>query len=134
MKTRLAGIGLIALGIVFAVLFVYLPVRDGPSAFMGSVPLKALVFVPLAVVAGAAFVVGGPTVLGAFQARPKSRGQLALVLSIIVGSGALTAIGYWQLKTRWLPPLPGPVIIRNIPQVPQYDTLMARPRPPVTRP
>ena len=112
MKTRLAGVGLILVGVAFGLFFIYLPVRD-PSGFVGSVPLKALVFVPLAVVTGAAFIVGGPPVLGAFQARPKSRGQMALVLSILIGSGVLTGLGYWQLKTRWLPPPAGPEIIRE---------------------
>jgi hypothetical protein len=103
MKIRLAGLVLIAIGVVFAVLFVYLPIRDGGTGFMGRVRINALVFVPLAIVTGAAFVIGGPPVLEAFQARPKSRGQLALVLSIIIGSGVLTALAYWQIKTRWMP-------------------------------
>ena len=118
MKTRLAGLVLIALGILFAVLFVYLPIRDGPEGFMGRVRLNALVFIPLAVVTGLAFVIGGPPVLGAFQARPKSKGQLALVLSIIIGSGVLTGLGYWQIKTRWLR-APEPVILDSSPKVPE---------------
>jgi hypothetical protein len=118
MKTRLAGLGLILIGILFAVLFVYFPVRDGPDGFMRTIRPNALVFIPLAVVTGLAFVIGGPPVLSAFQARPKSRGQLVLVLSIIIGSGILTVLGYWQLKTRWLRP-PEPVILDPSPRVPQ---------------
>jgi len=117
MKTRLAGLVLIGCGILFALLFVYLPVRDGPSGFMGSVRPGALVFIPLAVVTGLAFVIGGPPVLAAFQARPKSKSQLVLVLSIIIGSGVLTGLGYWQLKIRWLRP-PEPVILDGSPRRP----------------
>ena len=112
MKIRLAGLGLIAIGILFAVFFVYLPIRDGGTGFMGRVRINALVFVPLAIVTGAAFVIGGTPVLDAFQARPKTRGQMTLVLSIIIGSGVLTGLGYWQIKTRWLTP-PEPQIIRD---------------------
>jgi hypothetical protein len=112
MKIRLAGLGLIAIGILFAVLFVYLPIRDGGTGFLGRVRINALVFVPLAIVTGAAFVIGGTPVLDAFQARPKTRGQMTLVLSIIIGSGVLTGLGYWQIKTRWLTP-PEPQIIRD---------------------
>jgi hypothetical protein len=118
MKIRLAGLGLIGLGILFGVLFVYLPIHDGPDGFMGGVRLQALVFVPLAVVTGLAFVIGGTPVLEAFQARPKSRGQLTLVLSILVGSFVLTGLGYWQIKTRWLR-TPEPVILDSSPRVPQ---------------
>jgi hypothetical protein len=118
MKIRLAGLGLIGLGILFAVLFVYLPIRDGPDGFMGRVRLQALVFIPLAVVTGLAFVIGGTPVLEAFQARPKSRAQLVLVLSILIGSFVLTGLGYWQIKTRWLR-TPAPVILDSSPKVPQ---------------
>jgi hypothetical protein len=118
MKTRLAGLVLIGFGILFAVLFVYLPIRDGPEGFMGRVRLNALVFIPLAAVTGLAFVIGGPPVLEAFQARPKSKGQLTLVLSIIIGSGVLTGLAYWQLKSRWLRS-PEPVILDSSPRVPQ---------------
>ena len=117
MKTRLAGLVLIGCGILFFVLFVYFPVRDGPDGFMGSVRPGALVFIPLAVVTGLAFVIGGTPVLEAFQARPKSKGQMVLVLSIIIGSGVLTGLGYWQIKTRWLRP-PEPVILDGSPRVP----------------
>lgn len=117
MKTRFAGLVLIGLGILFAVLFIYLPIRDGPDGFMGRVRLNALVFIPLAVVTGLAFVIGGPPVLAAFQARPKSKGQLLLVLSIIIGSGVLTGLGYWQLKIRWLRS-PDPVILDSSPRRP----------------
>lgn len=112
MKIRLAGLGLIALGILFAVLFIYLPIRDGGEGFMGRVRINALVFVPLAIVTGLAFLVGGAPALEAFQARPKTRGQLAFVLSIIIGSGVLTGLGYWQIKTRWMRS-PEPTIIQD---------------------
>ena len=118
MKIRLAGLVLIGCGVLAAVLFVYLPVRDGPDGFMGRVRLSVLVFIPLAIVTGLAFVIGGLPVLEAFQARPKSTGQLALVLSIIIGSGVLTGLGYWQLKTRWLRS-PEPVILDASPRVPE---------------
>jgi hypothetical protein len=125
MMTRLAGLGLICIGILFAMLFVYLPIRDGPTGFMGGVRINALVFIPLAVVIGLALVIGGNAVLWAFQAKPKSRGQLALTLSLIIGSGALTALGYWQIETRWLR-APEPVILDGspkIPVLPDRDTL-----------
>ncbi len=117
MKIRLAGLGLIGCGLLFAVFFVYLPLRDGPDGFMGRLRLNVLVFIPLAVVTGVAFLVGGAPVLEAFQARPRTRGQLVLVLSIIVGSGVLTGLGYWQLKTRWLR-APEPVILQTYPGTP----------------
>lgn len=117
MKIRLAGLGLIAFGVLVAVLFVYLPIRDGAEGFMGPVSLKALVFIPLAVVTGLAFLLAGAPVLEAFQARPRSKGQLALVLLIIIGSGALSGLGYWQIKTRWLRE-PEPVILDASPRVP----------------
>jgi hypothetical protein len=117
MKIRFVGLGLIACGVLFAVLFVYLPIRDGADGFMGPVQLKALVFIPLAVVSGLTFLIGGSPVLEAFQARPKSKGQNALVLLIIVGSGVLTGLAYWQIKTRWLRP-PAPVILDGSPRVP----------------
>lgn len=122
MKVRFAGVGLICLGILFAVLFVYLPIRDGPDGFMGRVRLGALVFIPLAVVTGLAFVIGGTPVLEAFQARPKSRGQHVLVLSIIIGSGVLTGLGYWQIKTRWLR-APEPEILDGSPRVPDLPNV-----------
>ena len=126
MKIRLAGLALIAIGVLFAVVFVYFPVRDGPGGFMGPVRSNALVFIPLAVVTGLAFVIGGPPVLEAFQARPKSKGQLTLVLSIIIGSGVLTGLGYWQLKTRWQP-APKQVILDPSPKVPQLPPAPQRP-------
>ncbi len=109
---------MIACGLLFAVLFVYLPIRDGADGFMGPVNLKALVFIPLAVVTGLAFLLGGSRVFEAFQVGAKSKGQHSLVLLIIVGSGALTALGYWQIKTRWLRP-PEPVILDASPKVPE---------------
>jgi hypothetical protein len=39
------------------------------------------------------------------------------VLSIIIGSGVLTGLGYWQLKTRWLR-TPEPVILDSSPKTP----------------
>lgn len=115
MKTRLAGLGLIGLGVLFALLFVYLPIRDAADGFR--LRPTVLVFIPLATVTGLALLFGGPPVLAAFQVRPKSRGQLALVLSIIIGSGILTGIGYWQIKSRWLRPAE-PVILDASPKVP----------------
>ena len=47
--------------------------------------------------------------------------NLTLVLSIIIGSGLLTGLGYWQLKTRWMRP-PEPVILDPSPRVPQLPT------------
>jgi hypothetical protein len=129
MKIRWAGLGLIGGGILAAVLFVCLPVRDGPDGFMGRVQLKGLVFIPLAVVTGLAFLFGGAPVLDAFQARPKSKAQLTLVLSIIIGSGVLTGLGYWQIKSRWLRPAE-PVILDASPHVPPALT----PRPPLPPP
>ena len=118
MKTRLAGLALIGVGILFALLFVYLPLRQGPEGFMGPMRPKVLVFIPLAAVTGLAFAIGGPAVLAAFQARPRSKGQLTLVLSIIVGSGVLTGLAYWQIKSRWLRP-PEPVILDGSPRRPE---------------
>ena len=126
MKIRIAGLGLIALGIVFAVLFLYLPIKHGPNGFMGRVRPNVLVFIPLAVVTGLAFVIGGAPALEAFQARPKSRGQLMMVLSIIIGSGIITALGFWQLKTRWQPE-PRQVILDPSPKVPQVPTVRQTP-------
>lgn len=117
MKTRLAGIGLVLLGILFAVLFVYQPLRDGPAGFMGFGRTKGIVFIPLAVLTGLSFIIGGPTALEAFQAKPKSRGQLAFVLGIIIASGIMTGLGYWQLKSRWLREQE-PVILDAAPRVP----------------
>jgi hypothetical protein len=118
MKIRLTGLGLIACGVLFAILFVYLPIRDGADGFMGRVRINALVFIPLAIVTGLAFLVGGTPALDAFQARPKSKGQLAFVLSIIIGSGILSGLGYWQIKSRWLR-APEPVILDVSPKVPK---------------
>jgi hypothetical protein len=117
MKIRLTGVGLIALGILFAVLFIYLPIVDGPDGFMGRVRLNALVFVPLSTMTGFAFLLGGAPVLEAFQTKPKSRAQMTLVLSIIIGSGILSGLGYWQIKTRWLRAAE-PVILDASPKVP----------------
>ena len=116
-KIRWAGLGLIACGLLFAVLFIYLPIRNGPDGFMGSVRINALVFVPLAAITGLAFVIGDAPVLDAFQARQKSRAQRTLVLSILIGSGLFTGVGYWQIKTRWLAPAET-VILDASPRVP----------------
>jgi hypothetical protein len=121
MKIRAAGVGLIGIGILFAVLFIYLPIHQGPDGFMGRVRLNALVFVPLAIVTGLSFVIAGGPALWAFQARPKSKGQLAFVLSVLIGSGVLTGISYRQLKTRWLRPAE-PVILDASPRVPQLPS------------
>lgn len=118
MLARLVGLGLTALGILFAVLFVYLPIRDGADGFMGPVRIKALVFIPLAVLTGLAFAIGGAPVLNAFQAKQKSRQQLTLVLSVIIGSAVVSGLAFWQIKSRWLRE-PEPVIIRTIPKPPQ---------------
>jgi len=117
MTTRLAGLGLILCGLLAALLFVWLPLRDGPDGLMGPVRAKVLVFIPLAIVIGLAFLVGGPPVLAAFQARPRSREQLALVLGLIIASGVLTALGYWQLKTRG-PGAAAPAILDPAPHRP----------------
>lgn len=122
MAKRLTGVGLILLGVLFAVLFLYFPIRDGSDGFMGPIRVKALVFVPLAVVSGFAFLIGGPRVLAAFQAGTtvggkKTKQQTALVLLIIVGAGVLSGVGYWQIKTRWLR-APEPVILQ-VPPMPQ---------------
>lgn len=119
----MAGLGLIGMGLLFAVMFLYLPIRQGPDGFMGRVRLNALVFIPLAIVTGLSFVIGGGPALWAFQARPKSKGQLTFVLSVLIGSGVLTALGYWQLKTRWMRPVE-PVILDASPRVPRV------PKPP----
>lgn len=135
MATRLTGVGLILLGVLFAVFFLYFPVRDGGHGFMGPVRAKALVFVPLAIVSGLSFVIGGPRVLAAFQAGTtaggaKTKQQTALVLSIIIGSGILTAIMYWQIQTRWMR-TPEPVILQ-VPPMPQLPPIQQPtfPRPP----
>ena len=122
MKTRLFGLGLIAFGVLFAVLFVYLPIRDAADGLMGPASIKALVFIPLTVVTGFALLIAGSPVLEAFQARPKSSGQLTLVLLIIIGSGVLTGLAYWQTKTRWLGP-PDPVILDASPKVPDLSNV-----------
>lgn len=122
MKIRLAGLGLIGLGLLVALLFIYFPLRDGPDGFMGGVSIKALVFIPLCIVTGLGFLIGGSPVLEAFQAQPKSKGQLTLVLLIIIGSGVLSGLGYWQIKTRWLRE-PEPVILDASPRVPQLPTV-----------
>lgn len=117
MIIRLVGLGLIALGMLFAFLFVYLPIQQGGVGFMGPVRIKALVFIPLSIVTGLAFLVAGAPVLEAFQARPKSKKQLTAVLAILIGSGVLSGLGFWQIKTRWLRP-PEPVILDASPKAP----------------
>lgn len=127
MTTRLVGLGLIAIGIVFGVMFVYFPIRDHGDGFMGLVSIKALVFVPLAIVTGLSFVIGGTPVLIAFQARQKTKQQLRLVLSIIVGAGIISGITFWQVKTRWLVE-PEPLILQVPPMPPRIS------QPPMTPP
>jgi hypothetical protein len=118
MIIRLVGLGLIVLGMLFAFLFVYLPIQQGGDGFMGPVQIKALVFIPLSIVTGLAFLVAGAPALEAFQARPKSKRQLAGVLAILIGSGVLSGLGFWQIKTRWLRPQE-PVILDASPKVPR---------------
>ena len=121
MKTRLAGAALIVLGIVIAWLIVDGPLRSG-ATFISPSRAKGIVFVPFAVVIGLTLLIGGPSALGAFQARPKTIGQLTLVLSVIIVSGVLAGIGYWQLRARWLANQEQPEIIQDgdfTPQVPQ---------------
>lgn len=104
MTTRLVGLGLIAIGVVFAVLFVYFPLRDIGNGAMGPVGTKGLVFIPLAIISGLAFAIGGDPVLRAFQARNKTKGQMTLVLSIIVIAGVATGVSYWQISSRFRAP------------------------------
>lgn len=128
MKTRLAGLVLIVLGVLSAVFFVYLPMQGDDAGPLGRTRTKALVFVPLAIVTGLAFAIGGPPALEAFQARPKSRSQLAFVLGLIIGSGLLTGLGYWQLKKR-APRPPELEVIRDFPpQVPQVANPEFKPK------
>jgi hypothetical protein len=111
MKTRLAGVVLIGCGILFAVLFVYLPIRDGPGGFMGGIRPNALVFIPLAVVTGLAFLIGGTSGARGVSGPAEIEGP--------DGPGALDhhrlrrvdGLGYWQIKTRWMR-APEPVISR----------------------
>ena len=121
MKTRLTGLGLVVIGILAAYFFVYMPVRDGPDGVMGSLRMSALIFVPLSIVTGMAFAIGGNPVLWAFQARPKSRGQTALVLTILIGSWLISGVGFWQIKTRWLR-APEQVILDSSPRIPDLPT------------
>lgn len=128
MKTRLAGLVLIILGVLSAVFFVYLPMQGDDTGPLSRTRTKALVFVPLAIVTGLAFAIGGTPALEAFQTRPKSRGQLAFVLGIIIGSGLLTGLGYWQLKKR-APRPPELEVIRDFrPQVPQVANPQFNPK------
>lgn len=133
MLTRLVGVGLICIGILFGVLFVYMPIRDGGAGFMGRMRVNALVFVPLCIVTGFAFVFGGPRALAAFQAKPKSKGQFAFVMSIIIGSGVLSGLSYWQIKSRWMRE-PEQVILTvpPMPTMPKQPTFVppAIPQPP----
>jgi hypothetical protein len=133
MIIRWVGLGLIAVGALFGWLFVYLPIRDGPAGFMGAVNLKALVFIPLAVVTGLGFLVGGAPVLAAFQSQRRSRAQWTVVWSILVTSTLLTGVGYWLLKTRWMPRPKGPPVIPFKPKVPPVPNPPPRFVPP-TRP
>src|SRR5262245_6591146 len=97
MVIRLVGLALVACSALAAFLFIYLPVTD-PGGFMGSsVRMSAIFFVPLALVSGVAFLIGGGPVLWAFQARPRTKAQLAIVLGIIIGAEAMSGVIYWQL-------------------------------------
>jgi len=114
--------------VLSAVFFVYLPMQGDDAGPLSRARTKALVFVPLAIVTGLAFAIGGTPVLDAFQARPKSRGQLAFVLGLIIGSGLLTGLGYWQLKKR-APRPPELEVIRDFrPQVPQVANPQFNPK------
>src|SRR5262245_43623055 len=116
---RLFGLGLIALGALFAWFFVYLPVKAGPTGLVGTVPLKALVFVPLAVIIGLGLLLGGAPVLVAFQSRQRTRRQWVIVWTLLSSATVFTGLGYWLLRTRWAPPPKGPSVIRDFrPQVP----------------
>lgn len=117
MKTRLAGLVLLACGLLAAALFLYVPHPDGTLAPLGPAHFKGLVFVGFAVVIGLAFVLGGAPVLAAFQARPKSREQLMLVLALIVASGTVAALAYWQM-TRHGRPRPPATILDTVPAGP----------------
>ena len=121
MKTRLVGLGLIVLGLLAAYFFIYMPVRDGPDGIMGSLRMSALLFVPLSTITGVAFAIGGNPVLWAFQARPKTRGQTAVVLTILASSWLVSGLGYWQIKTRWMR-APEQVILDSSPRVPDLPT------------
>ncbi|MGE0440527.1 MAG: hypothetical protein AB7L66_08525 [Gemmatimonadales bacterium] len=110
MKIRLAGLALIGLGVLTGVYFVHEALGSGGRR-SGVGWAKGVVFVPLAVLTGVSFLVGGAPALEAFQARPRSRGQLAFVLGIIVGSAVLSGLGYRQLKIRTAPA--APEIIRD---------------------
>lgn len=119
-RIRLAGVGLIAIGLGFAGLFIYLPIRQGPGGIAGGLSLKALVFVPLAVIGGLALTLGGAPVLEALRPGRRSRSQLALVLGIIGVSAVVTGLLYWQIRRRWLPLPGGPPVIRDLKiEVPQ---------------
>jgi hypothetical protein len=117
-KIRLFGLGLIALGLLFAWFFVYLPVHDGPDGFVGRGPIKALVFVPLACVIGLGLLVGGGPVLDAFQSKRRTRGQWAVVWSLLLSATAISGVTFWLIRTRWAPPPKGPPVVREFRGVP----------------
>ena len=117
MKTRLAGLVLIACGLLAAALFLYMPHRSGTLAPLGPAHFKGLVFVGFAVVIGLAFTLGGPPVLEAFRANPKSRQQVTLVMLLILASAVLGGVTYWQMRRHWRP-APPPVVLDTIPTGP----------------
>lgn len=121
MKTRLLGLVLLACGILAAVLFFYLPLRDGTLGHVGPASIKGFVFVGFAVVIGLAFLAGGTPVLEAFQAKPKSREQFTLVLLLIATSGAVAGLAFWQLK-RHARPAAAPVLLDTVPAGPPTVT------------
>ncbi|MBX3145222.1 MAG: hypothetical protein KF785_00515 [Gemmatimonadales bacterium] len=129
MVIRLVGLVLIIIGVVSAVFSIYLPMQSGELDHLSRSLTRALVFFPLAIVTGLAFLIGGTPALDAFRARPKSRGQLMFVLGIIIGSGVLTGLSYWQLQVH----APKPSELERIrdfkPQVPQITNPQFKPRP-----
>lgn len=104
MIIRLVGLGLVACGLLAAALFLYVPLRDGTLPTLGFAGAKGFVFIPFAVVIGFALAAGGAPVLAAFQARPKSREQRTLIVLLLVISGALAGLGWWQLTRHFRRP------------------------------
>ena len=121
MKTRLLGLVLMACGILAAVLFFYVPLRDGTLGRVGPASIKGFVFVGFAMVIGLAFLVGGTPVLEAFQAKPKSREQFTLVLLLIAASAAVAGIAFWKLRRPGAPASP-PAILDTVPAGPPTVT------------
>ncbi len=124
MKARLTGLGVIALGVACAWLFVYLPLERIDTAPLSIGRIKGLVAVPLLLVIGVALLVGGPAVQEALVTRRRSRGQLALVLALLGVAAAGTAAAYWRIAAN-RDAAARPEIIRpdpgRVPQVRQPD-------------